>query len=268
MPRRAPSDPSAQSGRCSTLRSRSSHRRRPLLCLWVFTCCLWLPTVRASTTDGTFQPAQDLDLDALTDLVLHHTAALHAEHLVVEQRQADARQSRLLDNPVLDAAVGTLPLGPSNPPDLPSPLANIPNDSIGLSVHPDLARRGARIERSDHLLAAAQAQRRFAVRGQALRLLRTLGDLAVAALRLGTDLRLAVQTKASLTLARERVRTGFGPPIDADRAEIEHLRIEQQVFADRGDILLAQAACSEILGLRCEPFLEETAARRFLSRWI
>jgi len=237
-------------------------------CLLFFGALLVPAVGRAGPEATSFQPASDLDLDGLMALVEHRTATLQTEHLAVDQRRAELRQSRLLDNPVLDAAVGTLPLGPANPPDLPSPLSNIPNYSIGLSLHPDLVRRSARIDRSERLLVAAQAQRRFAVRGQALHLLRTLGDLAVSSLRLGTDLRLATQAKASLSLARERVRTGFGPPLDADRAEIEYLRLEQQVSADRGDILLAQATCSELLGLRCEPFPDESDARHFLSRWI
>ncbi|MBL9007196.1 MAG: TolC family protein [Myxococcales bacterium] len=227
-----------------------------------------LPTAHASPESAAFQPTSELDLDGLMALVEPRSPVLQAEHLAVEIRQAELRQSRLLDNPVLDLAVGTLPIGPANPPDLPSPLSNIPNYSAGLSLHPDLARRSARIERGQHLLAAAAAQRRYAIRGQALRLLRILGDLAVSTLRLTADLRLVGQARASLGLARDRVRTGFGPPLDADRAEIELLRLEQQVSADRGDILLAQASCAEILGTPCNAFAEEPDARRFLSRWI
>lgn len=215
-----------------------------------------------------FHPTADLDMPSLLRAVRDHAPALQQDHLSVELSQADARQSRLIDNPVLDAAVGTIPVSTPNPPDLPHPLRNIPNYGVGLSVHPDLARRSARIERAGFLVTASEAQRRASVRGQALQLLRALGDLAVASLRLAADLRLTAQSKAALQLARERVKTGFGPPLDADRAEIELLRLEQQLAADQGDILTAQAACGQFVGSRCAAFPDEQEARKFLARWI
>lgn len=215
-----------------------------------------------------FVPSADLTLELLIQAVRERSPSLQAEHLAVEVSRAEARQSRLFDNPVLDAAVGTIPLGEPNPKDLPEPLRNIPNYSIGVSLHPDLARRGPRIERAARAVDAAEAQRRYALRGRALDLLRTLGDLATATLRLVADQRLTVLARASLGLARDRVRTGFGPPLDADRAEIELLRLEQQVAAHQGEILAAQAACAEHVGTHCEPFPDEAEARRFLSGWL
>ncbi len=214
-----------------------------------------------------FQPSADLDLPSLLRLVRDHAPTLQQDHLSVDLSQSDARQSKMIDNPVLDAAVGTIPLGTPNPSDLPNPLRNIPNYSVGLSIHPDLARRSARMERAGHLVSAAEAQRRSSVRGQALLLLRTLGDLAVATLRLAADLRLTAQSRSALVLARERVKTGFGPPLDADRAEIEVLRLEQQLAADQGDILTAEAMCGQFIGRRCASFPDEQEARKFLAHW-
>lgn len=215
-----------------------------------------------------FMPSADLDLPMLKAAIQDRSAVLQADLLERDLRRAEARQSRLFDNPVLDAAVGTIPVGPANPPDLPAPLQNIPNYAVGVSLHPDLARRSARIDRAGHLLRAADFQLSHAVRIQALGLLRKLGELAVATLRLTADQRLVIQARASLGLARDRVRTGFGPPLDGDRAEIELLRLEQQVAADQGDTLAAQAACADYVGVRCAPFSDENEARRFLSRWI
>lgn len=244
---------------------------RPCLC-WGVLLCLLGPGAGhaqpAAVVPPTFVPSAALDLPALIRVVLERTASLQEDHLAVELGQADVHQSRLIDNPVIDGAVGTIPVGPSNPPDLVDPLANVPNYSVGISVHPNLARRGVRIDQSVALLQAADAKRRYAARTQALRLLRTLGDLATATLRMAADSHLLAQARNALTVARERVRTGFGPPLDGDRAEIEQLRIEQQVAADLGDILAAKAACAEILGVRCEAFEGEAAARGFLSTWL
>lgn len=213
-------------------------------------------------------PSGEHTLRTLVRAIRDRSPPLQQEHLAVELSRAEARQSRLLDNPLLDAAIGTIPLGDPNPPELPQPLRNIPNYSIGISLHPDLGRRRPRIERAEHMVEAAEAQRRYAMRNRALSLLRTLGDLATAGLRLVADQRLTVQARASLTLARDRVRTGFGPPLDADRAEIEVLRLEQQVAADQGEILAIQAACAEQVGIHCEPFPSDLEARRFFAAWL
>ncbi len=238
-------------------------------------CCVALaslvplawPSLAAAQPAAEFVPTPALDFVALLAVVRDRSAALQAEHLEAELKVAELRQSQLFDNPVLDGTVGTIPLGTPNPPELADPLSNIPNYSIGLSLHPDLARRGARITRAERQSDAAEASREFAVRREALRLLRTLGDLAVATLRFSTDQHLAAQSRSALALARDRVRTGYGPPLDADRAEIEVLRLEQQVAADLGDLLTAQASCAEILGMPCARFASEDDARRFLASW-
>lgn len=215
-----------------------------------------------------FQPRADLDLAALEAVVRERSAALQEEHLAVELGAAELRQSRLFENPVLEGSVATLPLGQPNPPDLMDPLANIPNYSVGLSLHPDLLRRRSRIRQAESELQAATERRRFAVRAQALRLLRALGDMATATLRYGADQHLLLQARGALGVARERVRTGFGPPLDGDRAEIELMRLEQQVAADQAEILAAQAACAEPVGSRCAGFPDEAEARRFLDVWL
>lgn len=225
-------------------------------------------SAHAAAEGEVFVPQPDIDLPALIQAVRDHSPVLQDEHLQVELAAADLRQSRLVENPVLDGAVGTIPVSTPNPPDLPNPLSNIPNYGVGLSLHPALGRRGPRIAQSAALLDAAEARRRFATRAEALRLLRTLGDMATAILRLSANQRLAVQSRGALHIARERVRTGFGPPLDADRAEIELLRIEQQVAADQGDLLAAQAACASVVGMRCGAFDGEATARRFLDVWI
>jgi len=219
-------------------------------------------------TEPVFVPRAELDLLGLMQVVWERSAALQQEHLSVEVARADARQSRLWDNPVLDGAVGTLPVGPTNPPDLERPLANIPNYSVGISLHPDFARRGPRTERADGLSRSADLHRKAAVRMQALLLLRKLGNLATATLRLVADQHLAVQARGTLALAKERVRTGFGTPLDADRAEMELLRLEQQVIADQGERLSLQADCAEFVGVRCASFVDDSDARRFLSAWL
>lgn len=214
-----------------------------------------------------FVPSPALSLRELKALLRARSPALQEPALQLALRRAEARQSRLMDNPVADFTAGTLPLGPTNPPNLPDPLRNVPNYQVGLSLRPDLSRRGPRQDRADAAARGAGAQLDAAIRDQALRLLRALGVMAVAGLQLSADQGLAAKAHEALGLARDRVRTGFSPPIDADRAEIEALRLDQLVIADQGRIQAAQADCAALLGLPCAPFPEAAAARSFLETW-
>jgi cobalt-zinc-cadmium efflux system outer membrane protein len=237
-----------------------------LLSLSRFTRALAQAPAAPSAPDA-FIPSPSLSLRELKALLRARSPALQEPALQLALRRAEVRQSRLMDNPVADFAVGALPVGPTNPPDLPDPLRNIPNYQVGLSLRPDLFRRGPRQDRAAAAARGAMAQLDAAVRDQALRLLRTLGAMAVASLQLSADQGLAAKAHEALGLARDRVRTGYSPPIDADRAEIEALRLDQLVLADQGRIQAAQADCAALLGVPCAPFAEAVAARLFLETW-
>jgi len=43
---------------------------------------------------------------------------------------SELRKARTLPNPQLDFTWGTIPIGKTNPPDLPDPLGNVPNYSV------------------------------------------------------------------------------------------------------------------------------------------
>jgi cobalt-zinc-cadmium efflux system outer membrane protein len=88
----------------------------------------------------------------------------------VAVRDADARQARLLDNPSLDAAWSTLPVGRTNPSDLSRPYANVPSYGVGVSYTFPIAKRGPRRGRADALLQGARADLEFAARELAIEL--------------------------------------------------------------------------------------------------
>jgi outer membrane protein, heavy metal efflux system len=231
----------------------------------------WLGEARAdgapSDRVAVFTPQVGLKLAELMQLVAEQDPSLQQELLAIDEARAQVRQSRLWENPVLDAAVGTIPLGTPNPPELPAPLSNVPNYGVGLSLHPDLARRPQRQGHARAQLGAAQAQLRASIRERALGLARVLGMLAVTALRLDAKHGLAEQARDALRIAQIRVESGYNAPLDASRAEIEQLRLEEQTLALEGELAAALASCAEYLGTRCQPFPSSQEAREFLIRW-
>lgn len=68
--------------------------------------------------DYAFQPTADLDLDVLAALVHSRAPALADARLGVGLAGAELQRTHLLDNPTLDLAAGTIPLGDTNPPGL------------------------------------------------------------------------------------------------------------------------------------------------------
>ncbi len=212
-----------------------------------------------------FTPHAGLSLHELMQLVADHDPSLQKDLLGVDLARAQIHQSRLWDNPVLDGAVGTIPVGAPNPPDLPSPLTNIPNYGVGLSMHLDLARRPARRNQAEALLGAAHAQLDAAVRERALGLARVLGTLAVNALRIEAKRSLIEQARGALSIAQSRVESGYSAPVEASRIEIEELRLEEQLLALEGELKAGLAVCAEFLGMRCQTFVSTEEARGFLS---
>lgn len=215
-----------------------------------------------------FQPTAETDLRALRTLVAAHSPELQQPALSADLAAADLRQAGLFDNPSLDFSVGTLPLGTPNPPDLPSPLTQIPNYNVGLGLHPDLFRRGPRIARAASQLSVEHARLQQSTQERALALARLLGAVASVSLRRDANRGLAEEARALLAVARSRAEAGFGTPIDADRAEIDMLRLEQQVLGDESLIRSTLADCTASVGMMCLPFASSEAARSFLESWF
>ena len=226
------------------------------------------PNVAPPAAVQAFRPTPNTDLRLLMALVAARSPDIQSQALAVDVAASDVRQAHLWDNPVVDFSVGTLPIGTANPPDLPSPLTNIPNYNVGVGLHPDLFRRGPRVQRARALLSAEQARLSQSTRDRALGLARILGIVATASLRRDANRGLAEEARALLKVARERVSVGFGAPVDSDRAEIDLLRLEQQVLGDESLIRSKLSDCTALIGLVCDPFASSEFARGFLDHFI
>jgi cobalt-zinc-cadmium efflux system outer membrane protein len=213
-------------------------------------------------------PTPQLDMKTLIELVTRRSTAVATESITALAARSEARQSHLLGNPVLDATWGTIPIGPTNPPGDPAPLANIPNYSVGLSYTLLLGKRGPRQDRAQALVEGANASVEAVARANALELARLLGTLAGATLKIEGLRNQMIESRDLISLAKSRLETGFGSPLDVDRLEIELHRVEQEVVATEGEELMLLAQCTNIVRQRCAPFASSADARRFVDVWV
>lgn len=241
-------------------------RSRPTLAL--VACVALAPLVARADEPAAFSASAATDLGRLSSLVAARSADLRGERLGVDLARADARQARRLGNPTLDAAWATVPLGETNPSGLETPLSNIPSYSVGLSYTFPLGKRGPRAERADALVEQASRGYAASARARAIELVRILGDLAVATLRLDGLGDLVAGGKGSVALAESRLAGGFATPLEVDRLKIELSRFELQILENEGNAKAALAACATIVGATCRPFESTGAARAWLAAWI
>jgi cobalt-zinc-cadmium efflux system outer membrane protein len=217
---------------------------------------------------GTFQPSPELDLGTLERLVRTRSPGVQEAALEADLAAAEVTKSKLLPNPTLDAGWGTIPIGQTNPANLPSPLTQIPNYSIGLSYTFPIGKRGPRLDRAVALEQSARASLDADVRYRALDLARLLGSLAATTMRLHGLRQIADDSRQQVQLAETRVNANMAAPLELDRLKVEASRIEQQVRSAESDVSAALAACSALVGSSCAPFASGDEARKFLIHWI
>jgi cobalt-zinc-cadmium efflux system outer membrane protein len=222
---------------------------------------------QADERDVGYQPRADQDLGALVDLVRARAPGLQADLLATDVARADARQARLLLNPVVDATWGTIPIGETNPANLSAPLANVPSYSVGISYTFLLGKRGPRGERAEAIATGLAHSADASALGQAASLARILGHVAVDRLRLDGLRSLTDQQRAVLDIARQRLTQGFGTPLDIDRLEIELSRTIQQVLNTEADEAASLAACASYVGMPCKTFATAEDAKSFIVAW-
>jgi outer membrane protein, heavy metal efflux system len=262
-------------------------RRRPAtLSTLALSSLVWLlPTTGAASDDGAevtpaspvgasgaaaagFRPHPQLRLQDLERVAMDGDPELEAAQLQVDLARAQVRQSRMRPNPTLDLEYGTIPLGRTNPPNLPRPFANVPNYGVGVSVPVPLAKRRPRIRQAQALERAAQAELEVVARSRAFALAETLGELAAASLRREGFEQMVADTERSITVASQRVALSYGVPLEVDQLGVELARIELQVRVARGDIAQALADCAAVVGSPCQEFASSTEARAYLDAWI
>jgi cobalt-zinc-cadmium efflux system outer membrane protein len=199
-----------------------------------------------------------------------------AERLWVRSREViDARESVGLaaaevtragkyPNPRIDFTWGTIPIGPTTPPDLQDPIGNIPNYNVGLSELIEVAKRGPRQAATAAELEAARAAALSTLGTQFFAVLDAIGRIAEQQVR-GTVIDGQVRASGRL-LDLDRARAGKGEiaAIDVERSAVEQARWVAARAAARAALERARADCAALLATDCPPFASGKAARQFL----
>lgn len=209
-----------------------------------------------------------LDYTRLEALVRSHSPELSPRQREAALAALDVEQARLYDNPTLDLGVGTWPVGGLTPADLDRPYANVPNYGAGVAYTFPVGKRGPRQQRARQLAWAASARVDQQARESTLALAAVLGELATTTLRQQGIAELLAGGERSLELADARLRAHFGTPLEVDRLRVDVERMRQQLLGVEAETQAQLAACTELLGARCESFENASAARDYLEQWL
>ncbi len=215
-----------------------------------------------------FHPSPELDIPKLVELVKTRSADVEAANLEVDLASANRHQAGLLNNPVFDFTWGTIPIGQTNPANLPKPILHVPNYNFGLSYTIPIGKVKPRSEMADAQLEGAKADRDATTRADALELAQLLGMLATSQLRTESLRELLDGANRQLQVSESKLSSGFGIPLDVDRLRVDVSRAEQQMLSAESDRDEALASCAALVGAPCAPFSSADEARSFLDHWI
>lgn len=191
------------------------------------------------------------DPAALAEWIERRHSDVFAASARLTQARADVDQSRVfLPNPQLDAGIGGIPVGPTNPPG--HGFSDTSSYTIGLSQTIEIGKRGPRIEAAE--LRAAEAKSAYAgaiadkiadARYALARVAYLKGRLAL----LEENLRSA---KRVADLERARLEHGGLSGNDYDRLLLDTLTLETDTTKSQAEYAGAIAVCQAALYAPCE----------------
>lgn len=189
--------------------------------------------------------------EKLRSWLLTRSPVLDAARARVASAQAEQQQSRLWDNPVLDAALGNLGLGMHTEPRGLTWQQTVTVD-LGLSQTVELGKRGPRQRAATLRLRAARAQARDQLAERVFLARESMGALLYLTLRrhlLEESLEDAREV-ARLEAKRHEQQELSG--VDYDRVLLEVAGLEQQVEALGSEVAAARASCDAFLLASCD----------------
>ena len=183
----------------------------------------------------------------------------------VEAARADALRTRPLPNPGLDLFINTIPLGAPNPPDLPNPILNTPNLSVGLSELIEIGKRAPRQQAARSALEAAAFDAADLLRRRSFDLLEVTGMIAGIEERVVALESLVADAARLSAIQKQRADKGDSAALDVDRSELEEEKLRSTLGEEREKLGAALLDCSRIAGASCEPFGDVARARDFVG---
>jgi cobalt-zinc-cadmium efflux system outer membrane protein len=179
-----------------------------------------------------------------------HDPQIHAARARLAQSSADARQSRALLNPVLDASLGNVPLGETNPPGLGFNQTAIYN--VGLSQTIELGKRGPRMAGADLRQRSASLQVAAAERDELSQARYALGNALHRGLRVAILSETLADAEHGAELERTRYEQKALSGTDYDRLLLDLANLRADFDRERAEYSAALADCAAALGAACD----------------
>jgi cobalt-zinc-cadmium efflux system outer membrane protein len=179
-----------------------------------------------------------------------HSPEIQAARARLSQSSAETRQSRVLPNPVLDASLGNVALGPTTPPGLGFNETAIYN--VGLSQTFELGKRGPRIAGAELREKAAQLELLSAERDQLSQARLALGSALYRGLRVSIFEETVRDAERAADLERTRYEQKALSGTEYDRLLLDLANLRADFERERAEYGAALAECAAALGASCE----------------
>jgi cobalt-zinc-cadmium efflux system outer membrane protein len=209
-------------------------------------------------------PADYADEDKLAALLWERSPEVIEARQQIGVAGSEVTRSHLYHNPQLDLGWNTIPIGPSNPPDLHDPIGNIPNYVVGLSQLFELAKRGPKQAAAAAELEASRGEATAVFADRFFDLLHAIGHIASSQVRATVVGEQVEEGKRLLELEEARAEKGEIARMLVDRSETEQARLLAARDAARTELEAARAECAALIAVVCPPFASGDAARAYL----
>lgn len=190
------------------------------------------------------------DQPRLTTWLVDHSPEIAAARARLFQSRADARQSRALPNPVLDASLANLALGRTNPPGL--GFEDTAIYSVGLSQTVELGKRGPRRAGAELRQRSAAFLLASVERDELGRARYALGRALHRALRVAILAETLADAERAAELERVRYEQQQLSGNDYDRLLLELANLRGDFERERAEYSAALAECAAVLGADCD----------------
>jgi cobalt-zinc-cadmium efflux system outer membrane protein len=217
-----------------------------------------LRPAQAAAAEGTPTPAETRvsipamlrDSSRLQAWLTARSPEIDAARARLQQSSADVRASHLLQNPVLDASLGNVPLGETNPGGLGFNETAIYN--VGLSQTVELGKRGPRIAGAELRQRSAAMQLVAAERDQLSSARYALGNALYRGLRVAIFEESLRDAERGADLERTRYEQKALSGTEYDRLLLDLANLRADFQRERAEYSAALADCTAALAADCD----------------
>lgn len=179
-----------------------------------------------------------------------HSPEIHAARARLDQSSAETRGSHLLPNPVLDAALGNVPVGETNPPGL--GFNEVAIYTVGVSQTFELGKRGPRIAGAELRQKSAALQLAAAGRDQKTAARFALGNALYRGLRVAIFQETLADAEHAADLEKTRYEQKALSGTEYDRLLLDLANLRADFDREQAEFAAALSQCAAALGATCD----------------